>query len=329
MARVPNDETVLLACSGLAKARGGDARPLGPKAWASLRERIRDAELEPGELVPMSANELEQRLDIAPDRAERLAGLFARHGQLAFELERLGRLGIWITTVESDDYPERLRERLGPGTPPVLFGLGDRALLDRQGLAVVGSRDVDAGSLEVARTAGAEAARQGWAIVSGAARGVDAASMRGAFDAGGAVVGVTADGLERHLRDASLRSAFVDGRAVYVSPYRPDAPFSVGGAMGRNKLIYCLSSAALIVHSSSGSGGTWSGAIEALDAGWVPVHVNDADGEVPGNEALISRGGRRRRPEQLTDLEALAAFSVEEVPDRAGDEPDTTQQTLF
>ena len=71
-------------------------------------------------------------------------GLFERRGQLAFELERLGRLGIWHTTVESEDYPGRLLDRLGSAAPPVLFGLGQRELLDLDGLAVVGSRDAGA-----------------------------------------------------------------------------------------------------------------------------------------------------------------------------------------
>ena len=99
--------------------------------------------------------------------------------------------------------------------------------------------------------------------------------------------------------------------------------------MGRNKLIYCLASVALIVHSASGSGGTWSGAIEALEGGWAPVYVNDAGGTVAGNEELISRGGRRLKREGLTDLTARAAVTVDDAPTRPSVEPGNNQQTLF
>jgi len=324
-----DEEAVLLACSGLAQVRGRELRPLGPKGWASLRRHAQDADLRPGDLVGLSAAELEDRLGIPEEKAAQLAGLFERQGQLAFELERLGRLGIWHTTVESSDYPGRLLERLGSAAPPVLFGLGKREHLDLDGLAVVASRDALASVMEVARTAGAQAAQQGWVTVTGGARGVDRDSMRGAFEAGGSVLGVTADGLERHLRDAALRTAFTEGRATYVSPYRPDAPFSVGSAMGRNKLIHGLASVVLVVHCEDGEGETWAGAIEALKAGWAPVYVHDAGASVAGNEALIRRGGRRLKSDDLGDLRSLA--TVEE-PAAAlpGDESqEGAQQTLF
>jgi len=324
-----NEEAVLLACSGLAGVRGRELRPLGPKGWSSLRRHAEDADFQPGDLVGLSAADLGSRLGIPEEKAAQLAGLFERHGQLAFELERLARLGIWHTTVESADYPGRLLDRLGSAAPPVLFGLGKRERLDLDGLAVVGSRDAPAPVMEVARTAGAQAAQQDWVTISGAARRVDRESMRGAFEVGGAVVGVTADGLERHLRDAVLRAAFTEGRATYVSPYRPDAPFSVGGAMGRNKLIYCLASVALVVHSEDGSGGTWSGAIEALKASWVPVYVHDAGAGAAGNEALIRRGGRRLKSDDLCDLRSLATVkeSAAALPD--DDAQEGAQQTLF
>jgi len=62
--------------------------------------------------------------------------------------------------------------------------------------------------------------------------------------------------------------------------------------MGGNKLIYALSTIAVVVSSSSGSGGTWAGAIEALKSRWVPVYVRDSTGVRNGNAELIARGGR-------------------------------------
>jgi len=321
-------DVVLLACSGLAAKRGSSVKPLGPKGWASLRTRALGADIELADLPGMSAADLEGRLRVSPEKAVQLADLLGRHGQLAFEQERLERLGMWWVTVEDDDYPGILVERLGDGAPPVLFGLGHRDLIGRKGLAVVGSRDATTDALEVARECGAQTARQGWTLVSGAARGVDTESMGGAFDAGGSVVGVTPDGLERHLRDASLRSAFAEGRATYVSPYRPDVRFSVGTAMGRNKLIYALATAALVVHTTADSGGTWAGATEALKHGWVPVYVN-ADGEIPaGNRELIERGGIPITAADLANLPGLPGHGEDSVavPDP---EDGQSQQTLF
>jgi predicted Rossmann fold nucleotide-binding protein DprA/Smf involved in DNA uptake len=76
--------------------------------------------------------------------------------------------------------------------------------------------------------------------------------------------------------------------------------------MGRNKLIYALSSAAVVVSSGFDTGGTWAGAIENLRAGWVPLFVRD-DQDVPaGNRELIKQGGRSIKLEDLeSNLDAL------------------------
>jgi DNA processing protein len=134
-------EATLLACSSLALPKAGSLRPLGPKGWARLRERAAGVGVEPRDMLSLDADELGRRLGLDEEWSARLAGLFARRGQLAMELERLSRLGIWVTTLGDERYPTLLADRLGDLAPPVLFGLGDHALLERPGLAVVGSRD--------------------------------------------------------------------------------------------------------------------------------------------------------------------------------------------
>ena len=88
--------------------------------------------------------------------------------------------------------------------------------------------------------------------------------MRGALEAGGRSVGILANGLERAALNRENRAALLDGRLLLVSPYDPAARFVVGHAMQRNKLIYALSDAALVVNSDHGHGGTWAGATEQL-----------------------------------------------------------------
>ena len=107
------------------------------------------------------------------------------------------------------------------------------------------------------------------------------------------MVGVLADGLEKAAMLREHREALRDGRLVLISPYDPAARFQVGHAMQRNKLIYALSDAALVVNSDFGKGGTWAGATEQLDKlKLVPVYVR-ADGEMgKGLEGLRERGAR-------------------------------------
>jgi len=261
-----------------------------------------------------------------------IARLAARATTLALEVERLAGRGVWLVSVADAEYPARLRDRLGESAPPILYGAGAIELLNAGGVAIVGARDADADALEYAKEAAAAAARSGRPVVSGGARGIDAAAMTGAAEAGGTVVGALADSLERKVRAADVRALIADERLVLVSPYGADVPFSVGNAMGRNRLIYCLADAALVVSTAEGEGGTWAGATETLKAGWVPVYVRAGEGAPAGNAALIARGAHALEggAEGAGELpEKIAGYRGTEAGGGAGEARVPEQQTLF
>jgi DNA processing protein len=286
----------------------GAPKPLPPKDWARVARALAAAGASPADLLGRDAADLGRLLGGATAAAEVIAHLAGRATTLALEVERLAGRGVWLVSIADAAYPERLRQRLGDSAPPVLYGAGAVELLQAGGVAIVGSRDADADALAYAREAAAAVVRSGRAVVSGGARGIDAAAMTGAAEAGGTVVGALADSLERQARSPEVRVLVADERLVLLSPYGADVPFSVGAAMGRNRLIYCLADAALVVSTSEGEGGTWAGAIEALTAGWVPVHVRAGDGAPEGNAVLLARG----------------AIALEGGPSGAGELPEPT-----
>lgn len=96
---------------------------------------------------------------------------------------------------------------------------------------------------------GAKAASDNVAIISGAARGVDETAMLGAMRQGGVIIGVVADNLLKAATSSKWRKGLMEGHAVLVSPFYPEAGFSTGNAMARNKYIYCLADSALVIHS--------------------------------------------------------------------------------
>ena len=296
----PDAQAIVLACSSLGLPPRDEVKPFGPRGWARLHAAIEASALgSPGALHGLTAAEIEAALRIDASDATRLATLLARSGQLAFELDRLQSRGIWVTTLVDETYPDVLRERLGPDAPPLLFGSGDRQALCAGGIAVVGSRDADADALAFTGRLATAAAAAGTAIVSGGARGIDQEAMRTAFAHGGLVVGVLPEGVERRIRDSATRTAVSNGQAVLVSPYHPAAGFSAAAAMARNKLIYALADVAVVVNSGVGSGGTWAGALEALEAGWVPIFVRDDPSAPEGNRELLRRGGLPLAPDLI------------------------------
>ena len=237
-----------------------------------------------------------------PDAA-RLERLLGRGFLLSQAVERWRTRAIWVVSRADAGYPQRLKKRLGEDAPPVLYGCGDASILDAGGLAVVGSRNVDEALIEYTEDAGRLAAAARRVVISGGARGVDQAAMRGAQDAGGIVVGILADGLEKAAVRREHREALMNGRLALTCPYDPAARFNVGHAMQRNKLIYALADAALVVNSDYRKGGTWAGASEQLERlNFVPIYVR-VDGDAGKGLAELQKLGAKPWPNPKTTQE--------------------------
>jgi predicted Rossmann fold nucleotide-binding protein DprA/Smf involved in DNA uptake len=133
--------------------------------------------------------------------------------------------------------------------------------------------------------------------------------MRGALEEGGRTAGVLADSLERAAIHRDHRDALMNRRLVLISPYDPAASFNVGHAMQRNKLIYALADAALVVNADYEKGGTWTGAVEQLERfrfGPVYVRANGSSGKAL--DALRNKGAFAW-PEPRTAAEFEQALS--------------------
>ena len=303
-----NTRAILLLTAPLiiGRERRSSPKPLAAGEYNSLARRLRELQHQPADLLGNGARPLleECRLDLDADR---LARLLDRGFLLSQAMERWRTRALWVTSRADAEYPRRLRRRLREQAPPVLYGCGNREDLDTGGLAVVGSRNVDDDLIAYTEGVGRLAAGARRTLVSGGARGIDQAAMRGALDAGGTAACVLADGLERASTRREHRTPLMDGRLVLICPYDPAAGFLVGHAMQRNKLIYALADAALVVSAEFEKGGTWAGAVEQLDRHrFVSVYVR-ADGEMgKGLDALLERGARRwldpEGPEALGSL---------------------------
>jgi predicted Rossmann fold nucleotide-binding protein DprA/Smf involved in DNA uptake len=225
---------------------------------------------------------------IDPSRLGRLLG---RGFLLSQVIERWQSRAVWVVSRADAEYPSRLKAKLREDAPAIIYGCGDMAVSELGGLAVVGSRHVDDSLVEYTMSVGQLVAHAGRALVSGGAKGIDQAAMRGALDAGGRVCGVLADGLEQASMNREHRKLLLDGRLLLISPYDPSAGFNVGNAMQRNKVIYALADAALVVSSDLKKGGTWTGAVEQLEKlKLVPVYVRSGSDASPGLQALHRKG---------------------------------------
>lgn len=287
-------QALVLLCAPTALG-GGSVAAFGPAAWHDFMEVLAERKTSPGRLLDMSQAALESDLGLTADQADRVVRLLGRGGPVAIEIERLANRGVWLAALGDEIYPQRLVDTLGGKAPPILFGVGRAGIASQPSLAIVGSRDADDDAIEFTERLAASAVKGGISISSGAARGVDAAAMTSALEHGGSAVGVVADGLEKRIREPRIRTWLADEQLCLLSPYGPNTGFSVGAAMGRNKLIYGLSEFALVVSATAGKGGTWAGATEALKNEWSTVFVRQAPKSASfqsAHERLLALGAR-------------------------------------
>lgn len=280
-----------MLCGVLPGAPVCDGTPLSAADFYRLAKWLHEHKLSPSVLLDETAlTDVADGVREHQVAAERLRVLLQRGAALALACERWLQMGLWIISPYDKTYPVRLRERLAEKSSPLLFGAGNPALLNDGGIAVVGSRNADEAAQAFAVKVGERAAAQGVPLISGGARGVDAASMRGAIEHGGHVVGVLAHNLAREAVSPENREFIQDNRLALLTPVSPEAPFHAGYAMARNKYIYALADYAVVVSSDYGSGGTWSGAQEDLKHEWCPLFVRDGEDLPEGNRRLMKRG---------------------------------------
>lgn len=260
-----------------------------------LRNLFRSME---GFSLPEEARELEEKdlgaLGCSKALSRRILELLGRTEQLRWYLKQAKVHDCTPITRVSQGYPLILRKRLGLESPGCLWAKGDVSLLDSPAVALVGSRSIASKNLDFAREVGRQAARQGYTLVSGNAKGADQAAQEGCLEAGGRVISVIADSLQ----DKEEREGL-----LYLSLDSFDAPFSPARALHRNRVIHALGQLTFVAQCSQGSGGTWDGTVTNLRQSLSPVFCF-RDGTA-AMEALQSMGAWGIFQEDLQDFSRL------------------------
>jgi len=276
---------LLLLCCSL----GDELLPLTMQQYRALRRMVRDYQKNTNVDRELCLEDL-TAMGCSESEARRILTLLGRADALEQRLLRWEQLGVQICTRLSGDYPERLRERLGDDAPPVLFLRGDRTLLQRDMLSVVGSRDLTPEGAAFAEEVGHLAAARNLVLVSGNARGADRTAQDACLKAGGSVIAIVADSLLKHSPKE---------RVLYISEEVPEKGFSSVRALRRNRLIHAAGRWTFVAQVHFGSGGTWDGTTRNLRFGWSPVYVRE-----DGSEGAA---GLRRRGAKSMTLQELAA----------------------
>lgn len=207
----------------------------------------------------------------------------------SFLAEKLLDQGIEIVHVmEQFAYPKVLKDHLKKDAPIVIYTKGNADLLNKNSVAIVGSRKCSAKSLEFTDTIAKDAVKRDAVIVSGFAKGIDKQALDSALKYKGQSIIVLPQGIETY-KTRTYYQELVRGDVLVISTYHPKAPWSVGLAMDRNKIIYGLAKE-IYAAESGDSGGTWEGVINGIKRGRKVYVRLAADTEKNANNLLIRRG---------------------------------------
>lgn len=223
---------------------------VGPRAAARLLERFGSAAGVFGAL----RSELE-RLRLRPEAVESIA-LRDKHEAAAEELERLrGLEGADVLVLDDGAYPALLREIADP--PVTLYVRGAwEACLEAPCVAVVGSRRCSTYGQNVSLMVGRDLAARGVTVVSGLARGIDAAAHRGALEASGRTVAVLGTGVDEvYPREhRKLAAEILERGGALVSQFPLGTPPVAENFPYRNRIISGLCLGTLVVEAAENSG---------------------------------------------------------------------------
>ncbi len=282
---IQNRWSMICLCSHFKQEEG--LRPLTTAEFHKLSTLLKQWGKTPGDLFRMSFRELIS-MGFSMESCERLFTLLDRVFALESLVDSYADMGIQVVTAAEPSYFPMLKATLNTNCPPVLCYAGDLSLGAKSAMGFVGARDITPEDGEFAIHAVRKALSHGFAIVSGGARGVDSISEEEALHQGGSVVEFPAVSLMQRLRTGEFARFVEQKQLLLASPATPHTGFSSSLATARNRMIYAHSTATVVIRATRCSGGTWSGATDALKRQFCPVLCWDAPYE--GNRALLQNG---------------------------------------
>ena len=221
---------------------------IGPRLRQALLERFHT----PEQVFAARPDEWRTVSGIGPKLSRALA---SAHDQIDVdaELELCRRHSIELMCEQDENYPQRLREIHDP--PGVLYLSGTYLRQDEMAIGIVGSRHATRYGLEQAERLAAGLARAGVTVISGLARGIDAAAQRGALAAGGRTLAVLGSGLLNIYPPEHVELGEQVSRQGGLLSELPLRSKPLGGTFPqRNRLISGLSLGVLVIEASLRSG---------------------------------------------------------------------------
>ena len=221
---------------------------VGPKTYEQLLERFQT----PANVMNAAPSALRTVQGVGPKLARQIS-LALDEIDIEPHLEVCRKNNIRIVDRQDAAYPRLLKQIHNP--PNILYMHGDMVAQDELAIAIVGSRHATAYGKRTAKKLARGLALAGFTIISGLARGIDAAAHRGALEAGGRTLAVLGSGVLNIYPSEHTELAFdVRKNGAVISEQPPASPPKSGSFPQRNRIVTGMCLGTVIVEAAERSG---------------------------------------------------------------------------
>lgn len=284
-----SDEEIITTIYRLLNVKGFGVAQTNKLLWSFYRNINSSSQFESAIIDALQADEAESFKEV-------------------YELYRHEPYLRYVSVLDDDRYPDRLRNTLRQNTPTVLSYMGNLDLLRKKSVGFSGSRKVSDKGLWITRDCALQFSEKDICIISGYASGVDLEAHRTALEHGGSTIIVLPEGISSfHIR-RELKPLWDWDRILVISEFKPEDKWLAARAMRRNQTIIGLSDAMLVIEAGE-TGGSFDAGMRTINYGkslFVPLY-----GEIPqsalGNKELLRMGANKlmRRRDNHTNIDVV------------------------
>ena len=270
---------------------------IGPKTFHKIYDAIKKYSISLSDFYKMDFSEFELKFNL---RSKIFKALHELNDEECFQLyENLKRNSGSFISFDHSTYPAKMRETLGSSAPPLLFYKGNLSLLNTNGIAIVGSRNVSDYVSTIAQNIASKISNNGMNVISGYASGIDTNAHLGALQSDGTTTIVLSYGILEFTRKKIFSHIHWDGNVLVLSQFLPKEKWTAQKAMIRNRLTVALSDGVIVIASGlekdnmGKMSGTYNSAKTAFSL-QIPVFVISptlVKSHRTGNSELIRQGG--------------------------------------
>lgn len=247
----------------------------------------------------LSEESLKDGFQLNDSRINDLKNVKSSLTNYAFIAENLQNSGIEVIPIVSSEYSKTLKENLKKSAPMILYVKGNKQIMQKESIAIVGSRDASEVALNFTNNIAKQAGEEWKVVVSGFAKGVDKQALDSSIACKGQSIIVLPQGIMTF--ESGFRTYYkqiIDGDVLVLSTFHPKAGWGKELAMARNPIIYGLAKEIYVAESKPSKnrqgketkGGTYAGVIDGLNKGRI-IYVRKPDVfEKNDNDFFIQRG---------------------------------------